>query len=224
MKIENLQKGLAEELTSGTKDVAIDITEVGLDSLFNEGVAKEIPVIKSIVAVCKTGLNIKERFFTKKLIKFICEFKNESIDTIKYNEFKYKMRDPKFQDKVTERIIIILDRLEELNRTNIISKLIKGFVESKISWDEFSMFSKYVDFLTNDDIKLLNFLNTNLVNGYCINTSEHKELEGNANKLLQFNFVEMKIVHGMVFGVTPSTIIHKLTALGVKFIDCINDN
>lgn len=226
MKVEDLQNDLAKELINTSQDITIDIVEIGLDSILTDGIVKEIPVVKTLATFFKIGLNIKDRYFAEKLIKFIFELRNEQIDEEKRLEFKRDMEIESFKKKTTERLIIILDKLEEINKTIYITKLFKGFIEKKITWDEFCDFSKYIDFMTTKDFELLKFLSNSvhddIIGGECLSISEKKELEGNANKLIQFNFVQIKILGSSAFRTVAITIIHSLTKDGVKFLSCIN--
>lgn len=226
MKVEDLQNDLAKELVNTSQDIIIDIVEIGLDSILTDGIVKEIPVVKTLATFFNIGLNIKDRYFAEKLIKFILELRNEQIDEEKRLEFKSDMEIESFKKKTTERLIIILDKLEEINKTIYITKLFKGFIEKKITWDEFRDFSKYIDFMTTKDFELLkflsNFVHDDIIDGECLSISEKKELEGNANKLMQFNFVQIKILGSSAFGTVAITIIHSLTKDGVKFLSCIN--
>ena len=45
--------------SSGLFDLGNDITEIAIDSILNEGLLKEIPIIKTISTFYKTGKSIK---------------------------------------------------------------------------------------------------------------------------------------------------------------------
>lgn len=223
MEISELQNNLGKELITNTQGIICDIAEIGLDSIFDDGVLKEVPILKTIAAVCKVGLNIRDRHFSKKLINFINEYHKMHIDSERLFHFKEKMRDKKYRDKVTEKLIVIIDRLDEVNKSKILAILFNSFIEQKITWDEFCMFSKYIDLLKSDDYATLKFLVTDVVNGFCISTTDKKHLEGSANKLIYFGFVKKVALHSMTFGTMPTTEIHSITEDGIKFIGCFDD-
>ncbi|MFW2487573.1 hypothetical protein ACN077_03240 [Clostridium chromiireducens] len=221
MKIKELQNSFAKELISTSYDTSIDIMEVGLDEIFTDGILRELPVIKTINTAFKVGLSINDRYFAKKLIKFITELKNEQIDDDKLLEFRARMEEEPFKDKTTERLIIILDKLDEINMTLYISKLFKGFIGKKITWDDFCNFSKYINLMVTEDFELLEFLGTKGNSGENISDSEMKQLEGNANKLMNFNFLKVDFIVTTSVGSSPVTLIHSLTADGFKILSCI---
>lgn len=47
-------------------DIAVDFAELGIDSLFDNPVLKEIPLVKSAISVWKLGVSVKERYEIKK--------------------------------------------------------------------------------------------------------------------------------------------------------------
>jgi hypothetical protein len=55
-------------------DLGTDLGEVELDSLLDDGLLKEIPVIKTILAFSGTIGSIRDYLFTEKLIRFLNGF------------------------------------------------------------------------------------------------------------------------------------------------------
>lgn len=223
MKIGDLQNDFAKELVNTSKDTVNDYIEIGLDLITDDETLKEIPIVKTLMTFLNVGINIKDRYFANKLLKFIFELKNEQINEDKLLEFKRKMEEESFKVKTTERLMIILDKLDEINMTIYISKLFKGFIEKKITWIEFCNFSKYINLMVTEDFELLKFLGTKGADGEDISNSEKKKLEGNANKLMNFNFLKMRLIVTTSVGTSPVTSIHSLTDEGVKLLSCLNE-
>ncbi|MCB2300575.1 hypothetical protein [Clostridium tagluense] len=48
---KNFNEKLMIELTSNSKDIAIDYTEMGLDLIFDDDIIKEIPILKTIASI-----------------------------------------------------------------------------------------------------------------------------------------------------------------------------
>ena len=225
MKIQDLQNDLANELTNTSKDTIIDYVEIGLDSILNNEKIKEVPLVKTLVASCNVGLNIKEWYFAQKLIKFLFELKNEQISDESLQEFKTNMEKESFKKHTTERLIIIIDKLEEINKTIYITKFFKGFIEKKITWEDFCVFSKYIDFITAKDFEVLRFLGNYVYHNEAfeeLSIAVKKGFEGNANKLMQFNFVKIHLSANKTSNAGTVSILYSLTDDGVKFLSCIN--
>ena len=65
---DNLEGKLVEsieikELSSLTTDYA----ELGLDSILDNSIVKNIPILKTAVSLVKTGLNVRDRIYVKKI-------------------------------------------------------------------------------------------------------------------------------------------------------------
>src|SRR5262245_61944564 len=72
MSSESLDLSLIESIkSSDLKDIAVDLSEIGLDSLLEDGLLKDIPVFGSLVKLYKTGQTIRDALFAKKLLLFL---------------------------------------------------------------------------------------------------------------------------------------------------------
>lgn len=147
------------ELLEPTIDTAIDYAEIGLDQLIDNELLSEIPIIKTVVGITKTGLMIKERHFIKKLLTFLSEFHSNDIDQKKLKEFQIKIKtDFKYQEKVIDQIIILNDRFLEEIKSKILAKLFISHIENKIDWNHFKSLTFCLDSLNPEAIGYLNEL------------------------------------------------------------------
>ncbi|SHJ12957.1 hypothetical protein [Clostridium magnum] len=218
----SLTESFSKELIKESQDPVLDIAEIGLDSIFDSKLIDEVPVLKSIAAVCKIGLNIRDRYFANKILSFINEFKKNKLDEKKYNEFKTKMENQDYKSKVTETIIVRLDALDDINKTIIIAKLVSAFINKKISWEEFLEFSNVGNYLVKEDYETLKLFNKDSANLINFDTHERKDLKGSAYKLVQYSLVTYEISTMLFFGSSPASVTHKITEKGIKFWDSLN--
>jgi len=120
---ESLVKTLKE---SDFSKLSNDISGVILDEI-----AKSIPVIGTIQSLSKIHLNIKDFIFAKKLLKFLASFSDISSEK-RIKLIKKLEDDDNFQQKVGEYIIIILDRLDDLQKPVLVAKAFRAYLENKI--------------------------------------------------------------------------------------------
>lgn len=66
----SINDAFSKELIDSSLDLATDYSEIALDSILNNDLISEIPVVKSIVALGKVGISIKEMHFAKKVLFF----------------------------------------------------------------------------------------------------------------------------------------------------------
>lgn len=111
---------IGKELIEPTFDLGTDYAELALDEFFDDGLLKEVPVVKTLVALVKTGIAIKERFFIKKFLVFLKEFHLGGEDKEELKEFKKKFdEDKKYREKITEQILVIVEQLDSVQKAKI---------------------------------------------------------------------------------------------------------
>lgn len=137
---------------SDLQNVTISLAEVFSDSLMEEGIAKEIPIIGTVIGLGKATMGIKECLFLKKVIYFISELK--SISAKKRHEMIDKIDNSgKFRTKVGEKLLYIIDKCDDHEKSQIIARLFSAFLTEIISYDEFLRASHIVDQVIYEDLK-----------------------------------------------------------------------
>lgn len=220
--IKDIQDELSTELKNISKDSVIEFGEIGLDLMLDEGVLKEVPIVKTILSICKIGLNIRDRFFTRKLLLFINGIKSKDYDEEKYKQFKDDLNDNAYKNKVTEKIILIIDYLREETKIDYLTNLFESLINQKISWNEFCRFSNLVDMLEEHDFKLLEFLGENPDAEIYLEDSRMNDLSIYINKLAQFELAHQIIMKSFVWGETPAKVLYKITPIGLKLLEGLN--
>lgn len=113
---EGLSNQFSKELLDPSIDLAQDFTEIFIDDLIDNETLKEIPFVKTVVGVIKTGISINQLWFAKKLLTFIKEFNSGHIDPEKLLNFRTKINnDKKYRQKVVEQIMVFNERFLEIN-------------------------------------------------------------------------------------------------------------
>ncbi|MEI6296536.1 MAG: hypothetical protein WCO84_02700 [bacterium] len=121
---------------SNLQNLSIDIAEFAIDSVLNDGLFKEIPIINTVINLSKIGANIRDRLFLKKIISFMSQLKDipsekrkKMIDDIN-NSQKYRV-------KVGEKLLYIIDSCEDYEISELIGSVFKYYLEENITYDEF---------------------------------------------------------------------------------------
>jgi hypothetical protein len=151
-----LSSNFSKTLLYATKDLSIDLTEFALDNVFENEAVKEIPIIKSIIAVANIGLAIKERHFAIKTLGFLKEFWNADIDQGKLDKFVSRLHnDCNYKNRVVDQILIVLDRYIEEEKASIMGRLLAAHITGKINEEEFFEYIIIIDHLYLKDLKVL---------------------------------------------------------------------
>jgi hypothetical protein len=142
--MEKLDAAIIEGVTSDRlQEIAIDGAEVALDSFLAEGVLREIPIVGTIYKISKAAWGIKDAIFAKAVYKFLFELKDIPLE--KRKAFIEKISsNPEYDTKVGEKIIVILDKLDDLDKATIIGRLLKYTIEEKIEYSDFLRMSSII--------------------------------------------------------------------------------
>lgn len=136
-------------------DLCIDLTEIGIDSVMDDGVLAEVPIDKTIVALSKTGLAIRERNMLKQTLAFIRAFNSETISDEQLQKYKDKMTDNKYAEKELGRVLYLLDRNIDNVKSAILGKIFNAYVNGKMGWDKFCELSEVNERMLVSDYKML---------------------------------------------------------------------
>jgi hypothetical protein len=141
---ESLENSLIDEVTGDNLgELLIEGAEITLDYFMEEGVLKEIPFFGTLYKGAKAVLGIRERIFAKKVFRFLIEIKD--IPTKKRKDFINKLEmDNEFRQKVGEKLIFLLEQLDDIEKPKIIGKLFKAAINERISYEDFLRLSAIV--------------------------------------------------------------------------------
>lgn len=143
-------------LDSTLSDACIDMAELGIDSLLDDGVFKSIPIVSVLVGIGKTAQNLHDRNLLKQTIKFINTFNEKSITPDKLQEYKKHLRNnPKFAEEELGRVLIVLNSNVDLKKSEILARFFRAYVEEQIDWDTFCELADVTSRMFVSDIKLL---------------------------------------------------------------------
>ncbi|HHQ4464522.1 MULTISPECIES: hypothetical protein [Aeromonas] len=160
-------------------DLAVNLGEVGIDAILDNGVLRDIPILSSILAGINAIGSVRDALFTRKLVAFLSELsdipveqRRHMIDSIdNSNDFKVK---------VGEKLIYIIEKAEDHYTSKIIAIFFAEFLVGEITYNQFLKISRIIDnmfigdFLefVNKSSQLIHFdsentlINTGLVDVY----------------------------------------------------------
>lgn len=162
-----------DSLIINSTDIIGDYLELGVDSILENEILKEIPIFKSLLSVGKISKNIRERNCIKNLVIFINELNSGNIDAEKLRLHQEELkRNSKKAEKELGRVLIILDQTIDNIKASILGKLYKTYINQVIDWDMFIEFSEITNRLYINDLKILALIH----NGNMNDTSNRTDL------------------------------------------------
>lgn len=138
----------------------LEMSELGIDSLLDDGIFKSIPIVNVLIGVGKTAQNIYDRNLLKQTIKFINTFNHKNLSRAKLEKHREKLNNnPKYAEEELGRVIIALNSTVELKKTEFLAKFYRAYINEFISWEQYCEFSEIVSRLFISDLDLLYAIN-----------------------------------------------------------------
>lgn len=167
------------------EDVLADISEVAIDSILEDGVIRDIPVIGSLVGLVRGGISIRDRIYAKKILRFLLEFKDIPREEIQA-QIDELATNPKERQRLGEHLLLLLDRLNDMDKPALLAKAFIAFLEQRISREDFQGLAYAIDALFIDNVEGFR----KLMNNYNRFPSISKSTKGMPN-FLQAGLVEL---------------------------------
>lgn len=136
-QIKRLSNSFNETLAdSDLQNVTSDLAETFTDTLLNDGLLKDIPILGTIIGLTKVSINLNERLLIKKLIYFLSELKD--IEPEKRQKLINKIdSSEKHKINVGEKLLYIIDKCDDHIIAKYTAKLFSSLLNEEISYAEF---------------------------------------------------------------------------------------
>lgn len=121
-KNATLAQSMKQTMETDNLSIVGDIGEVMLDSVMQDGVLKDIPIIGAIVGLGKCFKNVSDILFANKLIAFLLELKD--VDSKDRREAIEKWeKDAEYRINVGETLLNMIDRCDDRQKAKWLSQL-----------------------------------------------------------------------------------------------------
>lgn len=157
--MDKIIPSFASSLFDESKDPIGDITELGIDSLLDDGVFKDLPIVSMLVGVKNTYQNIHDRNLLKQTLTFIKQFNSGSINQEKLNKYRDMLNtDSKKAEKELGRVLIILNSTIDMEKSQMLANLYKSYINEKINWNQFCEFAEIIKMLFLNDFNIIDLI------------------------------------------------------------------
>lgn len=137
-------------------EIGIEFAELGIDSILQDGLLKDIPIVGTIVNVGKFAQNIYDRNLLRQTLSFIKEFNSCTISSAKIDKYRNKLKkNPKLMEAELGRVLILLNKNIDTIKSIFEARFYAAYIDNSISWDEFCELCDITDRLFISDISNL---------------------------------------------------------------------
>jgi len=141
-------------------DMVTECSELGLDNILDDGIVKNIPILRIIVSMAKVGFNIRDRIYTKKIAGFFSQVGRTTQE--QRNEFAKKYCDNDIK-RFEEAIMLILEQADYIEKTSLIGKVFRACILGELEYKEALKLSNMINKAYWTDLEpLLNGVNVQI--------------------------------------------------------------
>lgn len=128
--VPSFGKSLFENLS----DPIIDSLELGIDSMFDNPLLAELPVVKYFFATGKTIVAIRDKLFLRKTLKFLSDFQHKTVDQEELDKRKNALdKKEKWIIDEIEFLILTIERTDREEKAKVISELYKEYLNGQLT-------------------------------------------------------------------------------------------
>ena len=109
-------------LSEKAVSLASEYSEIALDSILQDGILKDIPVINTIIGISKASIAMRDRLLIKKIVQFLAGLNDVTFEKRIQMIIRLE-QDTKFSQSVGEHILEILERVESHRKPIIIARV-----------------------------------------------------------------------------------------------------
>lgn len=152
IKQEAIEGKLVESLeVKRLGELAADCAELGLDSILDDGIVKDIPILRTAVSIAKIGFNIRDRIYIKKIASFLSQIGNTTQEQREAFIEKYCGDTKRFE----EAVLLILEQADSVEKSCLIGKVFRACILGEISYEDALKLSTMVNKAFWGDLKQL---------------------------------------------------------------------
>jgi len=204
-----IEHSIVEAIAPGALDSVVEAGEIAVDSMLEEGILKEIPVLSAIVRLYKAGVGIRDVLFLKKLNRFLAGL--QSVREEERQKFIDSMNaDPEQKQRVGETLLMLLERLDDMGKPDLVARAFKRFMREEIDLEELRRVCLAIDRCFLSDLR------------YLATTGRDQEMPQAAALILaSCGLVEVATVPTIRGAETSNK--YKITDFGAKFLAVVRD-
>lgn len=152
---ESIADNLARTVIAPTAmDLPAEVLEFSIDQVLDEGLLKDIPFVGWIAKGISTADSISDVIFFNKIVRFL--FALENVDPKVQEDCRAKMSvDSDYRRRVGEHLVLIIDKLDSLQKAEVLAKCFRHFLHGDMDHDRFMDLSHLVDRASLADLKAI---------------------------------------------------------------------
>lgn len=151
----SISRNLAITVAKDSLELPAEILEFTIDQVVDEGILKDIPFVGWIAKGLSISQSISDRILYHKILRFLVDLNVDN--NAKRDVFRNKIiSDPDLEKKVGEHLLVLLNKIDAVEKASLIAKCFNCFLIGTIDHDYFTDLSTTIERSTLTDLKALN--------------------------------------------------------------------
>ena len=153
----NLIKSLRDTIFSEeATEWLVELSEIGIDSVLENEILKEIPILKSITTLYHVVDRIKEKRLLKHTMAFVDSFNKGNLTKEEKDLYQKRLeKENSYLEDELERILFLLEENSEVIQSRILAKMYLAYIKGKLKWDKFCELSEANRRMFITDIRIM---------------------------------------------------------------------
>lgn len=203
------------------KDCLVDLGESWIDAQLDDGLLKEIPIIKALMLGKNVIRTVTECHEIRQISQFLLTIDTECTDEARRKRYiKVLNENAKQFEKELEYVTIVVTNYLESEKPKMLGRLYLKRLDGGLSWDEFAKYAAAIDRIFPTDVEILKEHDFKKNAIMCKQSESEKIL-----RLISVGFMyEQTASYYMgedASEITDYETAYSITAFGQKFIDIV---
>lgn len=139
-----LEQQIVELIQSNQlQDSVANLAEAGIDQLMQGGFLRDVPVLGTVLGTLRAAGAIRDLLLARKLGRFLVVLQEVPID--ERSNFCSSLKDADERQRVGEALLLMLDRLDDMEKPDLLARCFGAFVQGFIDRTTFQQLSAAVD-------------------------------------------------------------------------------
>jgi hypothetical protein len=152
-EIKELSDSLEETLIDKNFESAmIELSELTIDSMLDEGIVKDIPVINILIGIAKTAFNVRERLFLHKIVSFINGLNDTSLEQ-RQKTISEINNSRKYRIKVGQKLLYIIDKTQDHESSEVLAILFAEVIKGTLKYEKFLKTALVLERVTSSELR-----------------------------------------------------------------------
>jgi hypothetical protein len=190
-------------------DALTDVAEASLDQMLDDGLLCDIPVFGTLARLHKTLGVVRDYIFTRKVVRFLARLGQVSFE--ERRAFLGRLGTREERHRLGETLVLLLDRLDDMEKPEILARLFAGYVKNRYDWPTFRSLSLALDRMSLPTLPSLRHFYETDRTGFTIGGDDLAQLA--AAGLVGFRFLPSDAMTGGTF---------TKTQLGTLFLEVLD--